>query len=204
MNILLLIKDKPIVNQLPLIFYELDYELGRISTAFMIMCVLSDHDQFNKLHNNIRKKMVYELELYIFEKANSIYLLKNVCDKNKYSFHKIYTKISYETVTNISIYNTPINYELINNILTFKLSICDYVNTDYKYVNPKLNEHLIINKIQKMSVKPSEESSSGLFICIRCGCNDVVSSNLYNRSADEPVSKYLFCKNCQYNWNSNF
>jgi len=189
-----------IITQLPLIFYELDYCVGRLNIALLILQTLSNYEKFNKLNIVLRKKMIYEFELHIFNKIRYIFAIKHLCDKNNRLFNIMYTNFAYDSIFHISNKVYPINTELVDKILTFKLNLYDYVNMDFKKVNENLNKTYELVKMSRMNIHLNDKYSK-LFKCPRCKHKEVTYENRYNRSFDEAVNKTFYCNFCQYSWN---
>ena len=43
-------------------------------------------------------------------------------------------------------------------------------------------------------------NSEGMFQCVKCRSKATSYYSLQTRSADEPMTNYITCHNCSYNW----
>jgi len=98
------------------------------------------------------------------------------------------------------------NYEMLNNI---KGKVIDFKKIVYMKpeeiwpVGPvaiQIKQNTINEERLEMSAKEFDDFDDGLFKCGKCKKNKTTYYQLQTRSADEPMTTYVTCLNCNKNW----
>lgn len=58
----------------------------------------------------------------------------------------------------------------------------------------------LINNARMMYLKKPEEIQDGLFTCSRCKSKKTTYTQAQTRSADEPMTSFIYCSNCGKRW----
>ena len=98
------------------------------------------------------------------------------------------------------------NYEMLDNVVNNKIDFKKIVYMKPHEIWP--NGPVAIRKLQmkieeerlEMSAKEFEDFDDGLFKCGKCKKNKTTYYQLQTRSADEPMTTYVTCLNCNKNW----
>ncbi len=60
-----------------------------------------------------------------------------------------------------------------------------------------------IKELEIEAIKAREEEYEGIFMCKKCKSKKTTYYQLQTRSADEPMTTYVECKNCNNHWKFN-
>lgn len=60
-----------------------------------------------------------------------------------------------------------------------------------------------IKELEIEAIKAKEEEYEGIFMCRKCKSKKTTYYQLQTRSADEPMTTYVECKNCNNHWKFN-
>ena len=83
---------------------------------------------------------------------------------------------------------------IINNNHDFLDKIKSKTITSKQLINTQLHEYISQNNIQE------EEVADGLFQCGKCKSKKTTYYSLQTRSADEPMTNFITCTNCENRW----
>ena len=139
---------------------------------------------------NIEKGIFNNAIQYCKEKG---YPLKwsdtNFCKKYATDARRILANISYTT-------NAPVLREKIKDGM---IEPYDLVNMTREELNPEVWENLKTKTLNKVVVK-QEAQEDGMFKCNKCKSMKTVYYQMQTRSADEPMTTYVTCTNCNFKW----
>ncbi len=115
---------------------------------------------------------------------------------NKY-FIENYAKNARKILANVSY--TPNSKDLINKILTGEIESYVLVKLSHYEMYPDMwNKFYEIN-MDKATIK-QEEISDGMFRCNKCKSMKTTYYQMQTRSADEPMTTFVTCMNCNTKW----
>lgn len=142
--------------------------------------------------------IVINLEKGIFNKTiNECKELKTELKWGNPVFTKIYSTHARRILANIS-YNKNAD-DFKNKILSGQIKSYDVVNCSREEMYPELWSELHLNNMKKYLVK-QEEISDGMFTCNSCKSKKTVYYQMQTRSADEPMTTFVTCMNCNKKW----
>ena len=64
----------------------------------------------------------------------------------------------------------------------------------------RTQERLIYRDIRKQFLSKESKNQEGFFVCGRCKSNKTTYFQMQTRSADEPMTVFVSCHNCERNW----
>lgn len=164
-------------------------------------------------YNTTRKKVVS-----LFEEMFQNFKLAYNVEKTIYNWTvKSFQEPSWEDIHFVSKYKQKFcsirfnlsqesNYEMLNNIINKKIDFRKIVFMEPDEIWPSgpvaiRKKQLEIEEKQKeMSAKELDDFNDGLFKCAKCKKNKTTYYQLQTRSADEPMTTYVTCLNCNKNW----
>lgn len=123
--------------------------------------------------------------------------------KNKDNKNKIYCQKARNVIHNLRL-------KKFNDIVTrsepSELSAYDIVNIEPDKVYPDLWEEskkMVMEKREiEMNKFRTENKGNGLFKCRKCGSKNTTYTSYQTRSADEPMTNFHFCMDCNNRWKS--
>ena len=142
--------------------------------------------------------IVINMEKGIFN--NAIELSKNNGNPLKWSdpnFVRYYARNARRLLANIS-YTTNANV-LISKIKNGHIDPYSLVKLTREELNPDLWETLKSKNLEKIVVKQLA-TEDGMFKCNKCKSMKTVYYQMQTRSADEPMTTYVTCTNCNTKW----
>jgi transcription elongation factor S-II len=86
------------------------------------------------------------------------------------------------------------------NILDGKYEYYDIVNLTHEQMDPEYWASIKINNMNKHISSSKEEVADGIFTCNACKSKKTVYYQMQTRSADEPMTTYVTCTNCNKKW----
>jgi len=98
------------------------------------------------------------------------------------------------------------NVEFKENILNNVIQIKTIVNMKPQEIYPAVWEKVFQNRIKKEMMRLKNEGKElelaveGQYTCSKCKCKKITYYELQTRSADEPMTAYFTCLNCQHHW----
>ena len=157
---------------------------------------------YNYTINYIRHNKI--IEIYKLHKKNKRKIVNNnEISWNNDRFKRIYLAKARSILFNLKNENNPtFKTNVINNIISSR----NIVNLKPEEIYPEIWEDTfqrILNKEMiriKNEGKELEEAHEGQYECRKCKCKKVSYYELQTRSADEPMTVYFTCLNCQNHW----
>lgn len=127
------------------------------------------------------------------------------CKENKYplkwsdpNFLKKYSINARRILANISYTtNAPVLKEKIKDGI---LEAYTLVKLTKEELNPEVWEALRTKSLNRAMVKEQIPVGDGMFKCNRCKSMKTVYYQMQTRSADEPMTTYVTCTNCNLKW----
>tara|TARA_R110001606_G_scaffold3987_3_gene19000 strand:- start:759 stop:1145 length:387 start_codon:yes stop_codon:yes gene_type:complete len=97
------------------------------------------------------------------------------------------------------------NPELVNKIVQKKLKTNDVIDMRPEQLCPdglyaEEMELKIHKDMRKEYLKREIKNQPGFFVCGRCKSNKTTYYQMQTRSADEPMTVFVSCLNCERNW----
>ena len=142
--------------------------------------------------------IILNMEKGIFNDA--VEYCKQYCYPLKWSgkeFLKSYSSAARRILANIS-YTPNANY-FKKSILEKKIDPYLIVNLTKEQLDPELWSNIKLNNLKKYIVK-KEETPDGMFKCNKCKSLKTIYYQMQTRSADEPMTTYVTCTNCDTKW----
>ena len=147
-------------------------------------------DEENVIILNMEKGIFNNAIQYCKEKG---YPLKwsdsNFCKNYASNARRILANISYTT-------NAPVLREKIKDGMIESYNL---VKMTREQLNPEVWESLKTKTLNKVVVK-QEAQEDGMFKCNKCKSMKTVYYQMQTRSADEPMTTYVTCTNCNFKW----
>lgn len=112
-------------------------------------------------------------------------------------FTCIYSRIARKVLANISY--TPNSEIFKNRILTGDVDPYEIATFTRENMYPELWSEIKINVLKKY-ISKQEEVADGMFTCNACKSKKTVYYQMQTRSADEPMTTYVTCTNCNKKW----
>ena len=157
-------------------------------------------DLFNKIINDTEKSKYLERGIY-----NSTILW---ADKNKYS--KMWSDINFNSYYNNKCFSLYYNLKVIpeKSLLKDKIikstldEIYEIPSLSNKDIYPEIWEQLLKDKQQrdKEQFEPRLNVSTDMYKCNKCGKNNCTYHQAQTRGADEPMTTFITCLNCNKKW----
>jgi DNA-directed RNA polymerase subunit M/transcription elongation factor TFIIS len=114
-----------------------------------------------------------------------------------YNFSKNYATNARKILANISYTtNAPVLKEKIKDGMIEPYNL---VKMSREELNPDVWENLKTKTLNKVVVKQLEQED-GIFKCNKCKSMKTVYYQMQTRSADEPMTTYVTCTNCNFKW----
>ena len=174
--------------------------------------------KLNEILQNEKKSKNLEISIYnwtiqnvknnkinpkITQKGRTIIVNNNDLSWDNSHFKRIYLS-KYRSISfNLQNENNSIFKEnVISNIIPTK----NIVNMKPEEIYPEIWEEVFQNKIKKEMIrlknegKELEQAVEGSYTCKKCKCKKITYYELQTRSADEPMTAYFTCLNCQNHW----
>jgi len=142
--------------------------------------------------------IVLNIEKGIFN--NTVEFCKQKNYKLKWSgkeFLKNYSYNARRILANISYTSNAISFK--NSILENKIDPYLIVKYTKEQMYPEIWAELKLNNLKNHLFK-EEEISDGMFKCNKCKSMKTIYYQLQTRSADEPMTTYVTCTNCNAKW----
>lgn len=142
--------------------------------------------------------IVLNMEKGIFNKT--VQIIKEMSGQLKWSnpiFIKNYSTMARKILANISYTSNSADFK--KKILSGKLDPYVIASMTREEMNPEYWSELHLNVMKKYITK-QEEVADGMFTCNRCKSKKTVYYQMQTRSADEPMTTYVTCTNCNTKW----
>lgn len=122
-----------------------------------------------------------------------------------WEFRKVYNVKVRSLIFNLS---NEKNSTFRNNVISKKFSVREVPGMSIHDIYPELWEPIFEKQKQKMlrnmmmekKAKDDLVNSEGMFKCIKCSSRATSYYSIQTRSADEPMTNYITCHSCSYNW----
>ena len=116
------------------------------------------------------------------------------------SFRNIYIKNSLKVVRNLS--NSKNSEKLIQKIKFYIILPQDLVKLSHEELYPEIWEDILLKNKKKMDSLQNESVQKGtsMFKCGKCKERNCTYFQLQTRSADEPMTTFVTCLNCNNRW----
>ena len=118
-------------------------------------------------------------------------------------FKRIYLSKFRSIVFNLTNENNP---QFKNNVINNKILTKNIVNMLPHEIYPEIWNGVFQNNLKKEMIilkhqgKELEEAVEGSYTCAKCKCKKITYYELQTRSADEPMTAYFTCLNCEHHW----
>jgi len=119
---------------------------------------------------------------------------------DSFDFKKLYRYNYYRIVANLD-YNK--NAPFVLNKLRYGLwNPEDIISMKPELLYPELWEELLLKNSKKLAALGKEKNQQGtsMFKCGKCKLNNCVYFQMQTRSADEPMTTFVTCLNCNNRW----
>jgi len=128
------------------------------------------------------------------------------CKENKYElswssklFSKQYAKLARKVIANITY--TPNSQSVKGKILDNIWAPETIASKTHEELNPEQHAELKYKIMSKyINMNPVQEHSDGLFKCGKCKTMKTTYTQAQTRSADEPMTTFVTCLNCENRW----
>ena len=152
-----------------------------------------------------RQKVITKLSTVLSEEKaieveSGIIKYTKECYKNIVSWENINVRRKYIRKSLSLIFNLKENEKLKYKIETSEVSVHDFIRMKPDELIPEKWEHIKMKKYLKDNTKINYE---GLFKCERCKGKNTSYYQLQTRSADEPMTTYIQCLNCNFTWSDS-
>tara|TARA_B100001996_G_C18445444_1_gene510094 strand:+ start:49 stop:552 length:504 start_codon:yes stop_codon:yes gene_type:complete len=112
-------------------------------------------------------------------------------------FLKTYSKNARKILANISYTTNSLVIKQL--LLDNKIDPYKIVNMTREQLNPEFWAELKLTCLKKHVIQP-EKLEDGMFKCNKCKSMKTVYYQMQTRSADEPMTTYVTCTNCNARW----
>lgn len=160
-------------------------------------CIDKFCEIFKTIQDNV---LVINLEKGIFNETIKLCKEKNEELKwaNAFLF-KTYAKLARKVIANLTY--TPNAEYVKNNILNKIWKPESLASMTHKELYPELYANLKLTIMSKyISNKTEEQEHDGFFKCGKCKSMKTTYTQAQTRSADEPMTTFVTCLNCNHRW----
>jgi len=154
----------------------------------------------NILDLPISNFIVYNLEKGIFNETIrkcNLFNYKLVWN-NESKFRLNYLKIARKVLANITY--TLNAKDLVSKIKSEYFKAEDVAKMTHEELYPELWSSLKLKIMSKYIINTNEEIPDGMFKCSKCKSMKTTYYQMQTRSADEPMTTYVTCLNCDKKW----
>ena len=113
-------------------------------------------------------------------------------------FKKTYLKLGRKILANITY--TPnskdVKYKIKNEL--FKAE--EVASMTHEQLYPELWSKLKLKNMSQIALRSDQEIPDGMFKCGKCKTYKTTYYQMQTRSADEPMTTYVTCTNCNFKW----
>ena len=153
-----------------------------------------------EINNDELKKMALNIERGIFNNAINDYGIVTKNDVWNDHFKSIYTNRAAIIFTNLDPTNKLQNSNLIKRFFKKEFNEFQLAKMDGKMMFPERWDKLYGEFIKEEVIPEQIEIQDGLFKCGRCKTYKTTYYQLQTRSADEPLTTFVTCINCDNRW----
>lgn len=157
--------------------------------------------KFNNIFNNITKsrkleQTIFNYSIILSKKKNIKRTWDNTIFKRLYLFKiiSIYSNLKKDSYIK--------NNQLIDNIEKDIIKIEDIANLNIYEIYPDNWKQLLDDKSKRDKIKfeLKQESMTDQYKCNKCGSRATSYYEVQTRSADEPMTTFITCLNCNCRW----
>ena len=127
------------------------------------------------------------------------------CKENSYplkwsdiNFCKYYSSKSRKIIANLSY--TPNSNNFKEKVLNDTFEPYDLVKLTHEEMDPERWAKIKINVLKKYINTDKKEQPDGMFRCNACKSKKTIYYQMQTRSADEPMTTFVTCTNCNKHW----
>ena len=143
--------------------------------------------------------IVLNLEKCIFNETIKYCKEKSIELKwSNINFSKKYSQLARKVLANITY--TPNANEVKQKILKNIWPPETIASKTHQELNPEYYEELKIKIMEKYINKNTEQEHDGFFVCGKCKSKKTTYTQAQTRSADEPMTTFVTCLNCDHRW----
>lgn len=147
---------------------------------------------YSKLNDidNLKKPKHYEIEIYNFTIRNA--KEKNIdCSWTNKKFKQIYLQKYRSIIQNLKRDNSLVNMKPRDLINTHVWDLAPHI---WEPVKKKVD---LMRDTMKITC---DEDNEGMYTCKKCKSKNTTFITLQTRSADEPMTIYITCQECENHW----
>ena len=153
----------------------------------------------NILNLALDNAIVLNLEKGIFNETIKYCKEKSIELKwSNINFSKKYCEISRKVIANMTY--TPNANDVIQKILTKEWQPETVASKTHQELYPKLHEDMKTKIMSKYINNNTEQEHEGFFTCGRCKSKKTTYTQAQTRSADEPMTTFVTCLDCNHRW----
>jgi len=184
--------------------WEIDNELDKLEYTLFDLDIL-DRLRIYKItsptwtHEILKMPEIIEKSIYNSSIRESIKKGFERSWKNRY-FKEVYKSNYNKIMGNVS-YNK--NASFVLNKLKYNLwEPGQIISMKPELLYPELWETLLLKNVKKMAKLGLEKNEQGtsMFKCGKCKLNNCTYFQMQTRSADEPMTTFVYCLNCSNRW----
>lgn len=165
-------------------YYKRQYCIDKFSTIFDL--ILDD-----PIILNLEKGIFNETIKYC--KENSIEL-----KWSNNNFSKKYSQLARKVLANITY--TPNANDVKQKILQNIWSAETIASKTHEELNPEYHAQIKLKNMAKYINMNPEQEHDGFFTCGKCKSKKTTYTQAQTRSADEPMTTFVTCLNCDHRW----
>ena len=163
-----------------------------------------------EIRDDLREKCKNSLNLLLKDNdisktiEDSIFKESNLKSKNNniYSNYDLYIEITRRLLINLDKKSHVKNNYFFKTIKNKKIDIENIASLEFQKLFPKLWENTDLD-IENSSNQKSKNKKRGMFTCFKCKSKDCITSQVQTRSADEGLTLFVTCLNCNNKWKMN-
>jgi DNA-directed RNA polymerase subunit M/transcription elongation factor TFIIS len=156
----------------------------------------------NKLNEMVNdEKLAKNIEIAVYNWTVRAAVQNKIQEKHEKKYFRVMYKHRYFAIRN-AIQNGKLIERIQNKTIKFK----DVVTMTPDQLVPDGPYATTLQKLQQreleieMNKAKNDEEYEGIFMCRKCKSKKTEYHQLQTRSADEPMTTYVHCKNCDNSW----
>lgn len=146
---------------------------------------------YEKIAKNVEKS-IFNRTIELGKKYNERLNWRNENIREYYS--KTFRKVK------ANMTRTPNHHYLLDRILKNEIKVTDIAFMEHHELDPISREIIINNYMKDFFREEKEDEAEGLFTCGKCKTKKTTYTQKQTRSADEPMTTFVLCKNCGNRW----
>lgn len=157
-------------------------------------------NEFSKIFNlDINNIIVLNLEKGIFNETIKYCKQKSIELKwANLHFSKKYSQLARKVIANITY--TPNANDVKEKILNNVWSAETIASKTHQELYPEFYDEIKLKIMAKYINTNSEQEHDGFFTCGKCKSKKTTYTQAQTRSADEPMTTFVTCLNCEHRW----